>query len=320
MDFQKNKQWPQGRIAYKKKLAFAAFICKTKINHISKEWSLMKTKIIAILNHKGGVGKTATTASLASAISILEPSKKILIIDADEQANLKTVFGVKLREADSSLASILISNADPNRSAIEVRKNIDIILSGGKGIRDFNSKFSAIPNAENLMSERFKNLEGYDYVLIDCPPALSLISSNITLYATHILIPTAPDLLSVMAAKATVTFIEEMKKTFGRAPIILGVLPTMHDSRRNLDLDILEDLERLADSDLLLEGRCFREIRIDSKIKTSQVKRKLIHETFPKSNAAQDYLEAWKEIKEVLDMENTINSRAQQTYQPETRV
>ena len=157
-----------------------AFV-KIKFNIITskKNGVSMKTKIIAILNHKGGVGKTATTASLASAITVLEPQKKVLIIDADEQANLKTVFGVKLREADSSLASILINNADPNRSAIRVRENIDIILSGGKGIRDFNSKFSAIPSAENLMAERFKHLEGYDYVLIDCPPALSLISSNI---------------------------------------------------------------------------------------------------------------------------------------------
>ena len=159
------------------------------------------------------------------------------------------------------------------------------------------------------MAERFKHLEGYDYVLIDCPPALSLISSNIALYATHILIPTAPDLLSVMAAKATVTFTEEMEKSFGRAPKILGVIPTMHDSRRNLDLDILEDLERLAESDLLSGGHCFREIRIDSKIKTSQVKRKLIHEAFPKSNAAQDYLEVWKEILEVFNLE-ILSSRS----------
>ena len=259
--------------------------------------------VIAILNHKGGVAKTATASGLASAISILEPKKKILIIDADEQANLKTVFGIKLREANASLSSVLIDNINPNKAAISVRENIDIILSGGRGIREFNVKYATIPNAESLMSERFKALEGYDYVLIDCPPALSLISSNIALYATHVIIPVAPDMLSVMAAKATITFIDEMEKTYNKAPKILGVIPTMHDSRRNLDLDIVDDLERLADSNMLNGGRCFTEVRMDTKVKTAQVKRKLIHEVFPKSNAAKDYLEVGKEVLEELTKE-----------------
>ncbi len=261
------------------------------------------TKVIAILNHKGGVAKTATASGLASAISVLEPNKKILIIDADEQANLKTVFGIKLREANASLSSVLIDNINPNKAAITVRENIDVILSGGRGIRDFNVKYATIPNAESLMNERFKALEGYDYVLIDCPPALSLISSNIALYATHVIIPVAPDMLSVMAAKATIIFLDEMEKTYNKAPKVLGVIPTMHDSRRNLDLDIVEDLERLAESDVLNGGRCFTEVRMDTKIKTAQVKRKLIHEVFPKSNAAKDYLEVGREVLEELAKE-----------------
>jgi chromosome partitioning protein len=274
----------------------------------------MNTKVIAIINHKGGVGKTATTTGIASAITQLEPNKKILLIDADEQANLKTVFGIKLREAEASLASILTADVNPNRSVIKVRENIDVIISGGREIRDFNNRFSSMPESEEIMSKRFKNLEGYDYVLIDCPPALSLISSNIVLYATHVIIPVAPDMLSQMAAKATITFLDEMESRFGKSAKILGVLPTMHDGRRNIDLDVLEDLERLADSDLLKGGRCFHEIRVDSKVKTSQVKRKLIHETFPKSNAGKDFIDATKEILDELKREEaTLRSKASTT-------
>lgn len=256
---------------------------------------------IAVLNHKGGVGKTATVAGLASGLKQINPNFKILIVDADEQANIKTIFGIKLRDSEGSLASILVDNADPNKCVINVREGIDVILSGGKKLRDFNIKMANFPRAEEFMRERFKNLENYDFILIDCPPALSLISSNVVLYANYVLIPTAPDLLSIVATKATVTFLDELESLFGHAAKVLGAVPTMHDTRRNMDLDILDDLERLADSGLLKGGKCFSEIRTDAKFKTAQVRRKLIHEAFPKSNVAKDYTRLSEEVIEKIN-------------------
>jgi chromosome partitioning protein len=244
---------------------------------------------IAVLNHKGGVGKTATVSGLASGLQHINPDVRILIVDADEQANIKTIFGIKLRDSEGSLASVLVDNADPNKCVINVRKGIDVILSGGRKLRDFNIKMANLPRAEEFMRERFKGLENYDFVLVDCPPALSLISSNVALYADYVLIPTAPDLLSLVAAKATVTFLDELESHFGGAAKVLGAVPTMHDTRRNMDLDTVNDLERLAEAGLLKNGKCFSEIRMDAKFKTSQVRRKLIHEVFPKSNVAKDY-------------------------------
>lgn len=272
-----------------------------------------RPKIISILNHKGGVGKTGTVAGLASALSTFNPKKKILIIDSDEQANIKTIFGIKLKDSHGSLAAILTESINPSKCVTKVRDNIDVILSGGKKIRDFNKDFANFPNAEKIMAERFSDVSDYDYILIDCPPALSLISSNVALYADYTIIPVAPDLLSFVAAKATITFLEEVKLAFGRAPIVLGVLPTIHDSRRNIDLDIIEDLERLAESDLMPDGDCFGEIRSDAKFKTAQVRRKLIHEAFPKSASAADYLQLAKDIEEkinkskILPNQNNIN-------------
>jgi len=256
---------------------------------------------IAVLNHKGGVGKTATVAGLASGLKQINPNFKILIVDADEQANIKTIFGIKLRDSEGSLASILVDNADPNKCVINVREGIDVILSGGRKLRDFNIKMANFPRAEEFMRERFKNLENYDFILIDCPPALSLISSNVVLYANYVLIPTAPDLLSIVATKATVTFLDELESLFGHAAKVLGAVPTMHDTRRNMDLDILDDLERLADSGLLKGGKCFSEIRTDAKFKTAQVRRKLIHEAFPKSNVAKDYTRLSEEVIEKIN-------------------
>jgi len=264
---------------------------------------------IAVLNHKGGVGKTATVAGLASGLKQINPKFKILIVDADEQANIKTIFGIKLRDSEGSLASILVDNADPNKCVINVREGIDVILSGGRKLRDFNIKMANFPRAEEFMRDRFKNIENYDFILLDCPPALSLISSNVALYANYVLIPTAPDLLSIVATKATVTFLDELESLFGHAAQVLGAVPTMHDTRRNMDLDILDDLERLADSGLLKSGKCFSEVRTDAKFKTAQVRRKLIHEIFPKSNVAKDYTRLSEEIIEkIKELENTASS------------
>lgn len=268
-----------------------------------------KPKKIAILNHKGGVGKTATCTGLASALTYINPKYKILLIDADEQANLKTVFGIKLKDVQGSLADILSSSVNPSKCTTSVRENIDVILSGGKKIRDYVKDFANFPNAEKLMAERFSETNEYDYILIDCPPALSLVSSNVALYADYVVIPVGPDLLSFVAAKATVSFLEEMSSKFGHAPEILGVLPTIHDSRRNIDLDILDDLERLADSGLLHDGICFSEIRSDAKFKTAQVRRKLIHEAFPKSTSATDYLKFAKDtINKISALEDSTTA------------
>jgi chromosome partitioning protein len=275
---------------------------------------------IAILNHKGGVGKTATVAGLASALTHLYPTKKVLIVDADEQANIKTIFGIKLRDTEGSLASVLTENTDPNKCVIPVRDNIDVILSGGKKLRDFTIKFANLPRAEEFMRERFSEITGYDFILIDCPPALSLISSNVVLYADYVLIPTAPDLLSVVATKATITFLEELEVHFGRSAQVLGVVPTMHDSRRNIDLDILDDLERLEDSGFLKNGKCFREIRMDAKFKTAQVRRKLIHEAFPKSNVAKDYEALTEEVFEAIEQRKQNPAPAKRTPAPEISI
>jgi len=255
---------------------------------------------IAVLNHKGGVGKTATVSGLASGLKQTNPNYKILIIDADEQANIKTIFGIKLKDSEGSLASILMDNIDPHKCVVNVRDGIDVILSGGRKLREFNVKLANFPRAEEFMSDRFKDLDGYDFILIDCPPALSLISSNVVLYANYVLIPTAPDLLSIVATKATVTFLDELESLFGHVAKVLGAVPTMHDTRRNMDLDIIDDLERLADSGLLKNGKCFSEIRTDAKFKTSQVRRKLIHEAFPKSNVAKDYTKLSEEVIEKI--------------------
>ena len=281
---------------------FHALISSTA-NVFHQGGKMAKPIVIAIMCHKGGTGKTTTVASLADALST-HSKKKILILDADEQSNIKTIFGIKLQNSEGGLASILLDNVKPESLTCNVREKIDVVLSGGRAMREFEKTHANTPDAELLLKRRFENLTGYDFVLIDTPPALSLISTNIVTFADYLLLPCSPDLLAVVGIKNTLNFLENLENHFKlkHTPVakVLGVIPTLHDGRRNLDMDILDDLQRLADADLLRGGQVFSPIRSDMKVKTSQVKRRLLSEAFPDAKATQDYATLGKDVLESL--------------------
>ncbi len=255
--------------------------------------TIKKPIVIALLVHKGGSGKTTSTVALADALVAINPARRVLIIDSDEQSNVKTVFGIKFHSTEGGLAHVLLENVNPENVTNKVRPNIDVIVSGGRMMREFEKTHANTPDAELLMKKRFSGLSEYDYILIDSPPALSMISSNIAAYADYILMPCSPDLLAVVGVKNTITFIEGLQKYFipKHIPIarVLGVVPTVFDGRRNVDLDILDDLQNLSNSSYLHGGVIFEPIRTDIKVKTAQIKRKLLSEFAPTSKAAEDY-------------------------------
>jgi chromosome partitioning protein len=276
--------------------------------------------VFAMMCHKGGTGKTTSVSGLADVFA--SEGKKVLIVDADEQSNIKTIFGIKLQNSEGGLAAILLNNVNPESLTCKVRENVDVILSGGRFMRDFEKVHANTPDAELLFSRRFEGLTGYDIVLIDTPPALSLISTNVVAYADYLLLPCSPDLLAVVGVKNTLNFIENIEghfKTRG-LPIakVMGVIPTMHDGRRNLDMDILDDLQRLEDADLLRGGRVFPPIRNDIKVKTAQVKRKLLSETFPNAKATEDYAQVGKMILALIApvKSETLKAQAGQLKRP----
>ena len=264
---------------------------------------MKKPLVLAVMCHKGGTGKTTTTLGLADGFS--NAGKKVLIVDADEQSNIKTIFGIKLQQAEGGLAATLLDNIKPETLAISTRPNIDVILSGGRLMREFEKTHANTPDSELLMKKRMLGLNQYDVIIIDTPPALSLISTNIITFADYLLLPCSPDLLSVVGVKNTLNFIENIEGHLKKQNIpvaqVLGIIPTMYDGRRNLDMDIVDDLHRLENADLLRGGRVFTPIRNDIKVKTAQVKRKLLSEAFPTAKATEDYSTVTAEIISSVD-------------------
>jgi len=251
----------------------------------------MKPKKIAVMCHKGGVGKTVTVAGLADAISFKDPSKRILILDGDEQNCQRTIFGVKLTDTRGGLASILDGTITLAAARVRVRPNIDLVLSGGRELRDFESRNSCVEGAEMLLNANIGDVSEYDYILMDCPPAISLLSANAITFCDYILIPCLPELLAFVGCKQTNNFIDQMRKPYGELnyPVarVLGVVLTQYCAAQTLDQSVFSDLEDLAEKGLI--SRCFSPIPKDVKVKTAQVKRKLLSEGFGKCKAAQAY-------------------------------
>ena len=159
---------------------------------------MKKPTVIAVLCHKGGVAKTSTTTALADALVQRDPKTRVLLLDCDEQANIKTIFAVKLNEAEGGLASILLENIDPSRVKVPVRPQIDVILSGGRMMRDFERTHVNTPDNELILKRRMEQIgREYDYILIDTPPSLNLLTLNALVAADDVLVPVQPEFFSL---------------------------------------------------------------------------------------------------------------------------
>jgi chromosome partitioning protein len=264
----------------------------------------MKKSIkIGFISNKGGSTRSSSLSNIAGVLAN-DMNKKVLILDQDEQSNMKTLFGVRFNESEGGMGSILNSGTDPLKMTVKVRDNIDLIVSGGRLIRDFERNFGNSPDNEEILLRRFQSVKNkYDFELFDTSPSLNLIHTNLAFYCDYLILTTTPDLLGFIGIKSAIAFVETLKKHYPDKKIanVLGVICGAFDPRRNLDLDVYEDLKRLETNDLLLGGKIFSPIRHDIKVKTAQVKRKTITEAFPNTKASEDYRVLVKEVLEEIE-------------------
>ncbi|MBL8676465.1 MAG: ParA family protein [Alphaproteobacteria bacterium] len=217
------------------------------------------TKIIAVVNQKGGVGKTTTTINLATAFSTI--GKKILIVDFDPQGNSTTGVGIVDKTNTSGSYEVLIGKV-PLQYAY-LRTNIPnlYILPANVHLSGAEIELVSLKGRENLLKSALKDIDDFDYIFIDCPPSLGLLTLN-ALVATHsVLIPLQCEFYALEGLSQILATLNQVRKSLNKTIELQGIVLTMFDARSNLNAQVADDV-RLHLKDKVYKTQIPRNIRL----------------------------------------------------------
>lgn len=252
-------------------------------------------KIIAIINQKGGVGKTTTTINLGAGLA--QSNKKVLLIDIDPQSHLTQGLGIDSDSIVTNIYEVLRQRKTEKKKqflekAIIERDKLSVIPSTIE-LAGAEMELSGIPGREMLLKEALSQLTNYDYVLLDCPPSLGLLTLNALTTADELFIPVQTEFLALQGMSQLIDTIELVETRLNKGVAVTGVLATRYDRRKTLNRQAVEHLQNHFGE------RVFKTfIRENIALAEAPSHGQTIFEYQVNSHGAQDYLALTKEVLE----------------------
>ena len=215
---------------------YVPFTQKPPVTH-----SIGQTKILAIINQKGGVGKSTTAVNLAAALGAM--NKEVLLVDLDPQGNATSGYGIDKRELDGCVYDALLGETPVEEVILAcVGKGVDVLPStinlAGAEVELVNEMAR-----ENRLKSALGSLRGrYDYILIDCPPSLGLLTINALVAADKLLVPIQCEFYALEGVTKLLDSMNRVKKMLNPSLDIFGIVMTMYDSRTNLSNQVVNEV------------------------------------------------------------------------------
>ena len=235
-------------------------------------------RILAVLNQKGGTGKTTTAVSIAAGLA--DRGRRVLLVDADPQGSVSVSLGIK---PNNGIYHVLLKGMDPMAATIEARPRLRVLTSdwtlatAERALSNDADRWRVMARTLAPVSDHF------DEIVVDCAGAVSLLNHNALAYARELIVPVSCDYLALVGVKQVLRSVQEVNESLKHPVKVLGVLPTFFDVRNRI---CKRSVEALRD---YFKERVMPSVRITAAIKEAPSLGKTIFEHTPKGRAAEDY-------------------------------